>query len=232
MIHSGCGDLALLGRPALDARSRRENAEFIGTVEEVDHSRGELYLRTQGGQSQVVTYTNRTRVIIDGKETPAGKIERGDIIEVRMHGSADGRAMADSIRVHERGRVGTSAIEGMVERVLSERKVIELRSSAGALITVYLPQNSPDIAQDEFSRLRSGDFVRFQGSFLGGNRFESVGILTHSDWRRRIIMQFYISLQPLMALIAGILILLIPRLLNYVVALYLIITGILGLTRM
>ena len=45
-------------------------------------------------------------------------------------------------------------------------------------------------------------------------------------------MQFYISLQPLIALVSGILILLIPRLLNYVVALYLIITGILGLTRM
>jgi hypothetical protein len=45
-------------------------------------------------------------------------------------------------------------------------------------------------------------------------------------------MQFYIGLQPLVALIAGILILLIPRLLNYVVAVYLIITGILGLMRM
>lgn len=45
-------------------------------------------------------------------------------------------------------------------------------------------------------------------------------------------MRFYIALQPLIALIAGILILLIPRLLNYVVAIYLIVTGILGLTRM
>ena len=44
-------------------------------------------------------------------------------------------------------------------------------------------------------------------------------------------MQFYIALQPLLALIAGILILMIPRLLNYIVALYLIITGILGLIR-
>jgi len=34
------------------------------------------------------------------------------------------------------------------------------------------------------------------------------------------------------ALIAGILILIMPRLLNYVVAIYLIITGILGLVRM
>jgi hypothetical protein len=35
--------------------------------------------------------------------------------------------------------------------------------------------------------------------------------------------------QPLVALIAGILILIVPRILNYVVALYLIIVGIVGL---
>jgi hypothetical protein len=40
-----------------------------------------------------------------------------------------------------------------------------------------------------------------------------------------------ISLQPLVALIAGILILLVPRLLNYIVAIYLIVIGITGLVR-
>ncbi|RRQ20720.1 DUF3096 domain-containing protein [Thiohalobacter thiocyanaticus] len=40
-----------------------------------------------------------------------------------------------------------------------------------------------------------------------------------------------LTLQPLIALIAGILILFVPRLLNYIVALYLIIIGILGLVR-
>jgi hypothetical protein len=38
-----------------------------------------------------------------------------------------------------------------------------------------------------------------------------------------------ITLQPWIALIAGILILLIPRLLNYIVAIYLILVGIAGL---
>ena len=38
-------------------------------------------------------------------------------------------------------------------------------------------------------------------------------------------------LQPIVALIAGILILLVPRSLNYIVAIYLIIIGILGLVR-
>jgi len=40
-----------------------------------------------------------------------------------------------------------------------------------------------------------------------------------------------VSLQPIVALIAGILILLVPRLLNYIVAIYLIVIGILGLIR-
>ena len=38
-----------------------------------------------------------------------------------------------------------------------------------------------------------------------------------------------VVVQPLVALIAGILILLVPRLLNYVVAIYLILIGIIGL---
>lgn len=42
-------------------------------------------------------------------------------------------------------------------------------------------------------------------------------------------MNLSISLGPLAALIAGILILIMPRLLNYIVALYLIIIGLLGL---
>ena len=44
-------------------------------------------------------------------------------------------------------------------------------------------------------------------------------------------MQLSLSPQPVVALIAGILILFVPRLLNYIVAIYLIIFGILGLVR-
>jgi hypothetical protein len=39
------------------------------------------------------------------------------------------------------------------------------------------------------------------------------------------------TLNPLVALIAGILILLMPRLLNYIVAIYLIVIGLLGLSH-
>ena len=39
----------------------------------------------------------------------------------------------------------------------------------------------------------------------------------------------YAHLQPIVSLIAGVLILLIPRLLNYIVAIYVIIVGLIGL---
>lgn len=44
-------------------------------------------------------------------------------------------------------------------------------------------------------------------------------------------MHSYVALQPIVSLIAGILILIIPKLLNYIVAFYLIIIGILGFIR-
>jgi hypothetical protein len=45
----------------------------------------------------------------------------------------------------------------------------------------------------------------------------------------QLLMNIHLSLAPLLALIAGILILVMPRLLNYIVALYLILVGVIGL---
>ena len=42
-------------------------------------------------------------------------------------------------------------------------------------------------------------------------------------------MNITLSLAPLISLLAGILILIVPRMLNYIVAIYLIVAGILGL---
>jgi hypothetical protein len=50
--------------------------------------------------------------------------------------------------------------------------------------------------------------------------------------RRRLAMTLTLSpdhLQPIVALVAGVLILLVPRILNYIIAIYLIVVGILGL---
>jgi len=50
-----------------------------------------------------------------------------------------------------------------------------------------------------------------------------------SDYTKGNAMNITLSLAPLISLLAGILILVVPRMLNYIVAAYLIIAGILGL---
>lgn len=45
-------------------------------------------------------------------------------------------------------------------------------------------------------------------------------------------MNITLSLAPLIALLAGILILVVPRMLNYIVAAYLIVVGIIGIFRL
>lgn len=47
--------------------------------------------------------------------------------------------------------------------------------------------------------------------------------------RKGLIMNIHLALTPLISLIAGILILVMPRLLNYIVAIYLIAIGLIGI---
>jgi hypothetical protein len=59
--------------------------------------------------------------------------------------------------------------------------------------------------------------------------FLSVLLLYDFPTTKEINMNMNISLAPLVSLIAGILILVAPRLLNYIVAIYLIVIGLIGL---
>jgi Protein of unknown function (DUF3096) len=59
--------------------------------------------------------------------------------------------------------------------------------------------------------------------------FACESIAVPSDFHPETRMNITLSVGPLVSLIAGILILIVPRMLNYIVAIYLIIIGLLGL---
>jgi hypothetical protein len=63
----------------------------------------------------------------------------------------------------------------------------------------------------------------------GNAVFHSHDLLTLRSINKEITMNLNLSIGPLVSLIAGILILLMPKLLNYIVAVYLIVIGLLGL---
>jgi hypothetical protein len=68
--------------------------------------------------------------------------------------------------------------------------------------------------------------MRREGTIVAARRYGE----TEPFWRWYVMTLNLLLIQPLVALIAGILILIIPRLLNYIVAIYLIIVGLAGLS--
>jgi hypothetical protein len=61
------------------------------------------------------------------------------------------------------------------------------------------------------------------------NQIAVVFVGPRAPFREKIMTIGVAHIQPIVALLAGILILLMPRLLNYIVAIYLIIVGLIGL---
>lgn len=51
----------------------------------------------------------------------------------------------------------------------------------------------------------------------------------HAERRKNMNFQLHFTVQNLLAIVAGIAILIRPRLLNYIVAIYLIVTGVIGI---
>ena len=60
-------------------------------------------------------------------------------------------------------------------------------------------------------------------------RMGTIAATIGSCAQKEVAMNITLSLAPLVSLLAGILILIVPRLLNYIVAVYLIVVGLLGL---
>jgi hypothetical protein len=174
----GCESIALIGRPTLE--SRGQPRDITATVNGIDAQRREIYLRAGSNQHYVVNYTDDTRMMIDGREQAVNGLQVGDQVRVNMREGEGRRLIADQIRVESRGVAGASGIrtvEGTVERVMTERRVLELRTPNGDLLTIYVPDWLNDAAKNRFQRIRAGDYVRLEGERLSEYRMELVAFL-------------------------------------------------------
>lgn len=174
----GCESIALIGRPTLE--SRGQPRDITAAVNGIDPQRREIYLRASGDQHYVVNYTDDTRVMVDGREQPVTGLQVGDQVRVNLREGEGRRLVADQIRVESRAVAGATAVrtvEGTVERVMTDRRILELRTPSGDLLTIYVPDWLNDAVKNRFQRIRAGDYVRLEGERLSESRMELVAFL-------------------------------------------------------
>jgi hypothetical protein len=190
LIGAACENIALVRRDSPAPQARRaqpENIEIVGTVEDIDTRAREIYIRTGPGRMRTVGYGPDTRVIVRGREYPASELRRDDEVILQVARSSPGKEHVSLIRVRDRRQPSAElpgnrsadriepvqTIEGTVERVDFERGYFEIRPRFGnGLTRVFLPYRPGQRTEDEFRRLREGDYVRVEGEVVTDNRVE------------------------------------------------------------
>ncbi len=145
------------------------------------------------------------------------------------------KALADAINVAKKdtaaavGREDFAAAMSAMAKLRPKRRCL-LRQGHGQCGRQGVARKPPQAAQrNPRSHPRGGGFFQDRGLATGGTR-RALRRFIHSLTQGDTVMFIGIAhLQPIVALIAGILILVIPRLLNFIVAIYLILVGVIGL---
>ena len=184
---TGCAQLgnlgSVLGQPG-GGGGGGGSGEVVAEIQQVNTSSQQIQIRTESGQTAVVHYDNRTRVIYQNQQYPVTALERGDVVSMVVQESGNAYYTGEILvrqSVQERTGAGGSTgagmdsslriISGNVGQIDYDRGLFELRASGGS-ITVALPYGTRSVDADYFRRLRTGDYVNVSGRFVSNTRFE------------------------------------------------------------
>jgi uncharacterized protein YndB with AHSA1/START domain len=148
-------------------------------VQGINQSNQTIQVRTESGETGAVRYDDRTQVVYQQQQYPVTALERGDLIVMQLQQSSSGETYVGRIdveqSVRERGGQGGTGqvqlIEGQVGQVDQTQGAFQLRTQ-GITVVVTLPYNPPSQTLDRFHRLRSGEYVAIEGTWISENRVE------------------------------------------------------------
>ena len=178
---TGCHELGHMDGPA-DYGGIFGNNDLVGEIRNVDTRGKEIELRTEAGRREHVRYDNNTRVVYRQREYAVSNLEPGDYVAVRAKQDRNGGYFTDYITVREsmqdrggysgRSRSRLDRLEGTIESIDSRRGTFEVRSRNDRRVLVSLPFDASRADRQRFDRMREGDTVRLEGTYVNQDRFD------------------------------------------------------------
>ena len=147
--------------------------QLSGTIRNVDSRYQQISIQTTSGQTVPVSYDNQTQVVYQNQNYSPTALEYGDQVTARVQ--ANGNSYyTDYVQVDRsasgsaNGSVssGVELVQGTVRQVDRRNGLFTLDMSNSSSVTVTLPGNLRSSDVNRFNTLRSGDFVRFYGTYL------------------------------------------------------------------
>jgi len=155
-----------------------QSGQLAGTVRSVDTRSQQIAIQQSNGQTIGVNYDNQTQVVYQNQNYPATALENGDQVTARIQ--ANGNSYyTDYVQVDRSVRGTTSGsssnlqtLQGTVRQIDRNNGLFTVDVNNSGTLTVSLPYNLSSTDANTFSRLRSGDYVRFYGTYVGNSRVE------------------------------------------------------------
>ena len=154
-----------------------QSGQLAGTIRGVDSRSQQIAIQQSNGQTVTVGYDNQTQVVYQNQNYSPTALENGDQVTARVQ--ANGNSYyTDYVQVDQsvRGNTGSSSnlqsVQGTVRQIDRSNGLFTVDVNNYGTLTVSLPYNLSSTDVNRFNNLRSGDVVRFYGTFLNNARVE------------------------------------------------------------
>jgi hypothetical protein len=173
---SGAGGLGnVLG--SVLGQGQPQGGQVSGYIQSVDTRSQQVYLQQPNGQTLALGYDNNTQVVYQNQRYNVTNLERGDQVTARVQSMNNGGYYTDYVQVDQSVSTGGAGqnlqtLQGTVRQIDQNNGVFTIDLQSGNRVTVQL---SPQVSRADVSRfrgLRSGDYTRFYGVYLGQARAE------------------------------------------------------------
>jgi len=154
-----------------------QSSQLAGTVRGVDTRSQQIAIQQSNGQTVGVNYDNQTQVVYQNQNYPPTSLENGDQVTARIQANGnsyytDYVQVDRSVRTTSGSSSNLQTLQGTVRQIDRNNGLFTVDVNNSGTLTVSLPYNLSSTDANTFSRLRSGDYVRFYGTYVGNSRVE------------------------------------------------------------
>ena len=155
-----------------------QSGQLSGTIRGVDSRSQQIAIQQSNGQTVPVYYDNQTQVVFQNQRYSPTSLESGDRVTARIQANGN-NYYTDYVQVDQSvsgsGNVSSSNVQllqGTVRQVDRRNGLFTLDVNNYGTLTVTMPYNLRAADANRFSTLRSGDFVRFYGTFMNSSQVQ------------------------------------------------------------
>ena len=156
-----------------------QSNQLSGTIRGVDTRYQQISIQASNGETVPVSYDNQTQVVYRNQNYSPTSLEYGDQVTARIQ--ANGNSYyTDYVQVDQSvSATGTGNVSGNVQSLQGTVRQIDRRNglftidaNTNSTITVTMPYNTTTNDANKFNSLRTGDFVRFYGTYLSNGQIQ------------------------------------------------------------